>query len=108
MSDSVTVPGLPHQPPISETFDNRYNFALAQQIANALAAASASGSLNVVEDPSTIPDPTPGKLNELIITKGGDYTIPGTAPGWVVILDNGGLAGAKALSAIPGPGRRFR
>jgi Ca2+-binding RTX toxin-like protein len=100
MSGSVTVPGPPHQP-ISQTFDNGFNFALAQQIANALAAASASGSLNVVEDPSTIPDPTSGKLNELIITKGGDYTIPGTAPGWVVILDNGGPSSAVTIHGAP-------
>ena len=80
---------------ISESFDNANNFALAQQIANALAAASKAGTLNVTTASSTSvppPPPNPGGINELIIATGGDYTIPGgTPPGspdWVVILDS--------------------
>ena len=68
--------------------------SVAQQIANALAAASKAGTLNVTTASSTsVPPPADlGGINELIIATGGDYTIPGgTPPGspdWVVILDS--------------------
>ena len=91
---AVTVPGTGAST-ISELFDNANNLALAQQIANALAAASKAGTLNVTTASSTSvppPPPNPGGINELIIATGGDYTIPGgTPPGspdWVVILDS--------------------
>jgi Ca2+-binding RTX toxin-like protein len=91
---SITVPGGGGSQ-ISESFDNPTNAALAQQIANAIAAASNAGTLNVTTASSTsVPPPpsNPGGVNELIINTGGSYTVPGStspnAPPWVVILDS--------------------
>jgi Ca2+-binding RTX toxin-like protein len=90
---SITVPGSGGSP-ISETFDNPTNAALAQQIANALAVASKAGTLNVTTASSTsVPAPpsNPGGVNELIINAGGSYTVQGgssPATSWAVILDS--------------------
>jgi hypothetical protein len=91
----VTVPGAGEGSTIGESFDNANNLALAQQIANALAAASSTGSLHVTTASSTsVPPPpsNPGGINELIINAGGSYTIPGgsppDSPNWVVISDS--------------------
>src|SRR4051812_48204079 len=91
MSGSVTVPGA-HSSTITATFDNSSNFGLAQQIADALAAAGKDGSLSVtsVHGKSPIPNPISGELNELILgdVPGGQVTIPSASPGYVVVLQN--------------------
>ncbi len=91
---TVTVPGTGGST-IGEGFGNSSNLALAQQIANALAAASGAGKLQVTTASSTTVSPppsNPGGVNELIINAGGDYTVPGGSPpgtpDWVVILDS--------------------
>ncbi len=93
---SVTVPG-PNKSTVTQAFGNTNNLLIAQQIANAIAAASAAGGLNVtVPGPgNTVPDPPPnsvtGGINELTITSGGVYSIPaGSAgsPDYLVVLDN--------------------
>ena len=63
MSDSVTVPGPHGSPAVDQTFSNFNNNAIALQIANAIAAASTLGGLNV-----TVPGPNntvPSSAHEL-------------------------------------------
>jgi Ca2+-binding RTX toxin-like protein len=93
---SVTVPGSGGSE-ISESFDNKTNAALAQQMANAIAAANTAGKLTIVTATpggGAVPAPpsNPGGVNELIINSGGDYTVPGGSPPgtppWTVILDS--------------------
>ena len=92
---SVTVPG-PGGSTITTTYNNAVGNSVAQQIANALAMASQTGSLSItsVSGSTTPPPPTPGVLNELVLgsVTGGQITIPsgpaGTT-GYVV-----GLTGA--------------
>ncbi|HME27347.1 MAG TPA: calcium-binding protein [Acetobacteraceae bacterium] len=92
MSDLVTVPGGDGST-IAEVFDNQFNHALAQQISEALNAASKAGSLHITtaDSPSEVLPPTAAGTNQLIITGGGDYTIPASlTPGasdYVVVLD---------------------
>jgi Ca2+-binding RTX toxin-like protein len=87
---TVTVPGTGGST-IAETFDNQANFALAQQIANALAAAQNAGSLTVTTATGggLVPPPAGPGTNELIIQGGGDYTVPSGAggTGYIVVLD---------------------
>ena len=96
MAGSVTIPGSGAST-VSQTFGNTNNVLIAQQIANAIAAASTSGGLNVtVPGPgNTVPDPPPnsvtGGVNELVITAGGVYSIPAGskgAPDYLVVLEN--------------------
>jgi Ca2+-binding RTX toxin-like protein len=113
MSGSVTVPGTGGST-ISGSFNNSSNLALAQQIANALAAASKSGSLNITTASGGV-SPTPPSAtgtNELIITGGGDYTIPagpgsGGVSDYIVILDTPAavtIHGAPATTIWGGSG----
>ncbi len=97
MSDSVTVPGPHGSPAVDQTFGNLNNLSIANQIATAIAAASALGGLNTtVPGPGqTVPNPpsntVTGGVNELVITAGGSYHIPAGSPGapdYVVVLDN--------------------
>ena len=89
---SVTVPGTGGTP-ITQTFDNQFNLALAQNIAAALAAAGAN--LDVVSiggaSPAVPNAPVDGKVHELIIAAGttGSITIPASA-GWDFLIDNSG------------------
>ena len=88
---SVTVPGTGTST-ISEAFNNQYNSALAQQIADALAAASNAHTLNITTTPAGVSPPAPSLpgTNQLIILGGGDYTIPAATGGisdYVVVLD---------------------
>jgi Ca2+-binding RTX toxin-like protein len=94
---SVTVPGSNSATTsVTTTYGNDSNFALAQQIADALAQAAKLGALTVttVSGGSVPPPPTstvPGAINELIIESGGVYSIPAgskDAPDYVVVLDN--------------------
>jgi Ca2+-binding RTX toxin-like protein len=90
---SVTIPG-PNNTTIIEHFAGGANLQLAQQISAALLLSSVSGTLNVTTASSTSPPAPPANpngLNELVITAGGDYTIPAGsagAPDWVVVLDS--------------------
>ena len=92
---SVTVPGTGSST-IGQIFGNANNAAIAQQIADAINAADTAGRLIVKAPPgksgNVPPPPTnPGGINELVISKGGDYTIPpgsGAAPDYVVILNS--------------------
>ncbi len=92
---SVTIPGTGSSS-ITETFGNTANLQLATQIRDALVSASAGGRLNVTTTASlNVPGPPPlttaGQINELVITAGGDYTIPAGsagAPDYVVVLDS--------------------
>ncbi len=91
MRASVTVPGTGTST-ISEAFNNQYNSALAQQIADALAAASNAHTLNITTASGGVSPPAPSLpgTNELIILSGGDYTIPAATGGisdYVVVLD---------------------
>jgi hypothetical protein len=97
MSDSVTVPGPHGSPAVDQTFGNLNNLSIANQIATAIAAASALGGLNttVPGQGQTVPNPpsntVTGGVNELVITAGGSYHIPAGssgAPDYVVVLDN--------------------
>jgi Ca2+-binding RTX toxin-like protein len=92
---SVTVPGS-NGPGNSATFGNQFNQALAQQISNALAAANFANALNITTAAGGVSPPvppavtTPGGINELVISSGGDYTIPaGQSSGsdYVVLLN---------------------
>jgi len=91
---SVTVPG-PSGSTSTFAFGNSVAGSVAQQIANALATASLSGSLVVtsVGGSTQPPPPTPGKINELIVgsVTGGVITIPsgpaGTT-GYVVVVNS--------------------
>jgi Ca2+-binding RTX toxin-like protein len=83
---SVTVPGLGPTGfdvgAVKEVFGNTNSFLLAQQISDAIqAVADSSNTVNVVEPgiEGEIPDPPstgPGDINELVISAGGEYTIP--------------------------------
>ncbi len=92
---SVTIPGTGSST-ITETFGNTANLQLATQIRDALVSASAGGRLNVTTTASlNVPGPplltTAAQINELVITAGGDYTIPAGsagAPDYVVVLDS--------------------
>jgi hypothetical protein len=109
---SVTVPGTGGSP-ISDSFSNSSNLALAQQVANALAAASKAGSLNITtaSGGGAVPAPSASGTNELIIAGGGDYTIPagpgGSVSDYVVILDTTSavtIHGAPATTVWGGSG----
>jgi hypothetical protein len=89
---SVTVPGPDGS--ITTIYNNTVGNSVAQQIANALAMASQTGSLSLtsVNGATTLPPPTSGKINELVLVSvaGGQITIPsgpaGTT-GYVVVVD---------------------
>ena len=92
----VTVPGQSGST-VTQTFGNTNNLLIAQQIAHAIAAASASGGLNITVPGggNTVRNPPPnsvtGGINELLITAGGVYSIPaGSAgsPDYLVVLNN--------------------
>jgi len=90
---SVTVPGTGGSA-ISQAFDNQSNQALAQQISDALAAASQAGGLKITTEAGGVvpaPPSNPGGINELLITSGGSINIPAGStgnPDYVVILEN--------------------
>jgi len=76
---SVTVPGVAGTViTYNNVFTNPQNTALAQQIANALAAASVAGSLTVNADNGTSgPPPSSSGTNELAVsTSGAVITVP--------------------------------
>ena len=93
---SVTVPGT-NGSTITHTYGNQFNQILAQQISNALAAANSAHDLTITSTAGGVSPPVPpavsapGGINELIISSGGDYTIPaGQSPGsdYVVVLNS--------------------
>ena len=95
---SVTIPGTGSST-ITETFGNTANLQLATQIRDALVSASLQtpSLLNVstTATPGLVAGPPlathTGQINELVITAGGDYTIPAGsagAPDYVVVLDS--------------------
>ena len=105
---SVTVPG-PGNSTITQTFSNEFNLALAQNIAAALAAASAAGSLDIqtTDGSSALPPVAPGKIGELVIEPGtATTTIPASAGySFVVDLASGDtIFGSPALSIMGGSG----
>jgi Ca2+-binding RTX toxin-like protein len=83
---TVTVPGPSGT--IVLTFTGTANLGLAQQIANALAAASTNSTLTVVNytGGSTIPPAAPGTTEELVLNATGSVTIPAAASGVTEIL----------------------
>jgi Ca2+-binding RTX toxin-like protein len=93
---SVTVPSGTATP-IGQIFGNASNSLLANQIATAIANAAKAHTLGLtnITVPGAIPSPpaNPGGVNELIISAGGDYTIPASTnsqlnPDYVVVLNS--------------------
>jgi len=90
MSGTVTVPGLSGGT-ISLPFLGTANLGMAQQIANALAAAKTAGSLNVVAFNNGAPPVlggTPGQTDELALspTVTGSVTVPAAPSGVTEVL----------------------
>ena len=88
---TVTVPG-PGGTSVSLSFTGTANIGLAQQIANALAAASGAGTL-VTGSPinytgGSIPLGTPGQTEELVLNASvsGSFTVPPAASGVTEVL----------------------
>src|SRR4051812_16083716 len=103
MSGSVTVPG-PAGSTIAQTFGNDFNQALAQNIANALAAASKATNLDVVTiggaSPVVPTAPNDGKVHELVLNPGTTGTITVAASkGWNFVVDNS--LGADTIFGSP-------
>src|SRR5215469_3528135 len=103
---SVTVPG-PNDTSISANFGNPAAAQLAQQIRDALVSAGANLNITTVSGSQLVPPGQGGTLDELVITGGGDFTIPGgTPPGssdYVVVLDtteNVTIHGAPNISVF--------
>ena len=94
---SVTVPSGTATP-IGQIFGNANNSLLANQIATAIANAAKAHTLGLtnITVPGAIPsppaNPAPGAVNELIISAGGEYTIPPSLdpanPDYVVVLNS--------------------
>ena len=110
MSGSVTVPGADGSE-VTGIFGNGSNFAIAQQISLALAAANEAGNLLVstVSGSESIPEPTSGAVNELLLgdIDGGQVTIPSGSPGYVVVLQNTGpltITGGSNTTIFGGAG----
>lgn len=78
----VTVQGTTSSSPVTHTYNNTQNQALAQQISNAIAQANNDGTLfvqNYSADHGTLPTVPAGKVGELIIDGTGGYndvTVP--------------------------------
>src|SRR6185312_11891620 len=76
---TVTVPGsTPSAPPITYTFSSGAGLTVAQQIANALAAASSVSVTSSSTGGAIGPAPTVsgGGVNELILTTATSSTVP--------------------------------
>src|SRR5665213_1504729 len=88
MSGSVTIPGV--STPISLSFIGSLNVALADQIAAALNAAAAGGTLTKVDytTGAIVPVAPSGNIEELILspTVSGSITVPAAAPGVTEVL----------------------
>src|ERR1700736_5818606 len=102
---TVTVPGGSGNPPITYTYSSVAGLTVAQQIANAFAAA---GSLSVTSSSSggAISVPGSGGPNELILSGSTSSTVPAgyqyianTASGPATIQASGGSA---IISSIGG------
>jgi len=109
MSSTVTVPG-PSGTSIAAVYDNTFNAALANQIAGALAAASAGGSLAIDGTytggtPPTVPPGT--TIQELILspTVSGSISVTGGTVPEVLVLQNDNpitIFGSPGLSVMGG------
>ena len=88
MSGTVTVPGVSSN--ISLSFTGTANLGLANQIANALAQASADSTLTTVDydGGSSIPVLPSGSTEELVLspTVSGSITVPAAASGVTEVL----------------------
>jgi Ca2+-binding RTX toxin-like protein len=90
----VTVPG--GSTPIGQVFGNSNNSFVASQIATAIAQAALAHNLDlrsVTVPGAVVPPPfNPGGVNELVISAGGDYSIPSSTssdnPDYVVVLNS--------------------
>jgi hypothetical protein len=102
MSGSVTVPG-PNNTTITQTFSNSFNSTLAQNIADALAAASKADDLFIatVGGGGTFPTNTSGKIGELVVESGftGSVNVPAGA-NYAFLVDNS--AGPDTIFGSPG------
>jgi hypothetical protein len=88
MSGTVTVPGI--TAPITLAFTGSLNISLADQIAAALNAASAAGTLTKVDytTGATVPPAPSGNIEELVLspTVSGSITVPAAASGVTEVL----------------------
>lgn len=110
---TVTVPGPQLGQTITFTYNNSTNTALAQRIADALAAASTGSSLsiNTVDGGGAFPSNTKGGSGELVMTSASGAAVDVTAPGsgYQFLVDNlnsGGdaITGQVGLSVMGGDG----
>lgn len=109
MATVVTLPGAPAGTTLTYTLNNAFNGALAQSIANALAAASTGGGgglvIGTVDGSGGFSKNTvAGSVGELEMTSlsGAAVNVTGAGSGWNYLINSPGNAGPDAVSGQKG------